>query len=294
MRNTKEMPPVAGLIRPCIVCASTERSVELRLGDYEIHRCPCGLRTLSPEPAEETLVEVFDDGTIYSEAESLRVHVLEQNHRSLYDVEKFVGPGRLLDVGCGLGYLLESARARGWEAVGVDPSPFSVRRAREKGFEAHRGLLHELGLPAASFDAISLLQVVEHLIDARALLAECRRLLKPGGALLVETPNPASLLAAVKREGFNYWIPPVHCVWYTPDALGRVLAAAGYTPVKVSTWSARTPVLHDGIDVVASTKLGRRLPGRMRRATGSAVGALADAFGRGSIVEAVALRWEDA
>lgn len=292
MRSPQQMR-VAGLIRPCVVCASTERSIELRLGDYQIHRCPCGLRTLSPEPAEETLIEVFDDGQIYGEASDLRVHVLEQNHRSLYDVEKFVRPGRLLDVGCGLGYLLEAARARGWDATGVDPSPFSVAQARAKGFEAHRGLLHELNLPAASFDAISLLQVVEHLIDPRALLAECRRLLKPGGAILVETPNPASLLATVKKEGFNYWIPPVHCVWYTPDSLGRLLRDAGLRPVKVSTWSARTPMLHDGVDVVASTRAGRRLPPRARRIAGGAVGVLADAFGRGSIVEAVALRWED-
>lgn len=283
-----------GALRACVVCGSTERGVELRLDAYEIHRCVCGLRTLAPEPAEEALVEAFDDGEIYTESAALRVDVLEQNHRSLYHVEKFVSPGRLLDVGCGLGYLLEAARARGWDAAGVDPSPVAVAEARRKGFEAHHGLLHEANLPAGSFDAVALLQVVEHLLDPRALIAECRRLLRPGGALLVETPNPASMLARVKRERFNYWIPPVHCVWYTPDALGRLLGAAGFRPVKVGTWSARARRLHDGVDILASTRVGRRLPRRLRRPAGGLVASVADALGRGSIVEAVAVRWEDA
>ncbi len=292
MRSSKHLAATAAA-RPCVVCGAAERRLELRLGDYQIHRCVCGLRTLWPQPEEEQLIEVFDDGTIYGEAAGLRVELLEQNHRSLYDVEKFCGPGRLLDVGSGLGYMLEAARARGWEAVAVDPSPYSVQQAREKGFEAHRGLLEELSFPQASFDAISLLQVVEHLIDPRALLAECKRLLKPGGAILIETPNPASLLARVKREGFNYWIPPVHCVWYTPDTLGRLLSGVGFRPVKIGTWSARSPRLHDGVDIVAATRIGRRLPRRLRGPAGAAVAMCADALGRGSIVEAVALRWED-
>lgn len=283
--------PILIAARACVVCGANERERELDLGDYEIHRCRCGMRTLSPEPAEEHLIEVFDDGSIYGEAEGLRIELLKQNHRSLNDVEKVVEPGRLLDVGCGLGYLLEAARSRGWEAVGVDPSPYSVQRAKAKGFEAHEGLLHSVGLPDASFDAVALLQVVEHLLDPHALLAECKRLLRPGGAILVETPNPASLLAAVKRERFNYWIPPVHCVWYTPDTLTRLLSDAGFRPVKVSTWSARADALHDGVDIVASSRLGRLLPKRLHKAAGSAVAMGADAFGRGSIVQTVAVRW---
>lgn len=275
--------------RPCVVCDASERTLELTVGEFDIYRCACGLRTLHPEPADEQLVEVFEDGTIYSEAGSLRTELLEQHHRSLYEVEKAAKPGRLLDVGCGLGNLLEVARMRGWQATGVDPSPYSVAQAQARGFTAHEGLLHDVMFDAASFDVVSLMQVVEHLIDPRALLTECKRLLRPGGVMLVETPNPASLLARVKRERFNYWIPPVHCVWYTPDALGRLLADSGFAPLKISTWSARSPRLHDGVDIVANTRAGNRLPRRLRGPAGSAVAALADAFGRGSIVQAIAV-----
>lgn len=279
--------------KPCIVCGSRVRVTDLSLGEYEILKCRCGLRTLHPEPAEHELVEAFDDGEIYGEAGMLASGILAQNHRSLDDVEKVVTPSRLLDVGCGLGFLLEAARDRGWDATGVDPSPFSVQTARDKGFAAHHGLLAGLNLPGESFDALTLLQVVEHLLDPRPLLAECRRLVRPGGAILVETPNPASALARVKREGFNYWIPPVHCVWYTPDALARMLGSCGFKPVKVSTWSARTPQLHDGVDILAATKLGRRMPRRLRPSAGAAIASATDALGQGSIVQVVAVRWDD-
>ncbi|MHB8510921.1 MAG: methyltransferase domain-containing protein [Actinomycetota bacterium] len=284
------MRNVVQAAKPCVVCGSVERAPEVLVGEYQIFRCACGVRTLSPEPNEQELVEVFDDGSIYGEASSLKAEILAQNRRSLKDVEKVVAPGRLLDVGCGLGYMLEAARDRGWKATGVDPSPFSVANAQRNGFEAHHGLLDRLNLPSESFDALTLLQVVEHLLDPRELLAECWRLIRPGGAILVETPNPASLLARVKRSAFNYWIPPIHCVWYSPDSLARVLNESGFKLVRVATWSPRSRKLHDGVDVLASSKLGRLVPRRLRYPTGTAIATMADTLGHGTIVEAVAIR----
>lgn len=277
-------------IRPCVVCDGTRRARELVIDGWTIQRCErCGLRTLDPVPTEEQLVEVFEDGSIYGGALALEAELLARADASLEELERVVGPGRMLDVGFGPGFLLEAARRRGWEASGVDPSPFSVARAREKGFEAHEGMLEQLGLPGSSYDAIALMQVIEHVVDPRPLLAECRRLLAPGGALLVATPNPASLLAKVKRAGFNYWIPPVHCVWYPPHALRLLLARAGFEPARVTTWSPRAATLHDGFDIVSSGP-GARLPYRVRRALGGGVAAAADALRYGSIVEAVARR----
>lgn len=275
----------------CPVCGAAARTPVLALdGGWEVERCSgCRRHVLSPEPSEVRMEE-FNDGSGYDGAFDFRDAILAQHDRSLRALEQHVRPGRLLDVGCGPGQLLEAARARGWEATGVDPSPFSVERARALGFTAHEGMLEDLRLPAASFDALALLQVVEHVPDPRPLLAECRRLLRPGGALLVATPNPASLLARVKREGFNYWIPPVHCVWYPPATLARLLMQAGFDVPRRGTWSARAAGLHDGADIVAASALGRKLPARLRRLAGEVVARAADASGRGSIVEQIAIK----
>ncbi len=279
--------------RECVVCGARERRPVLDIETWSIASCTgCGLHTLSPEP-EAVQMEEFNDGSGYQGAFGFRDEMIARNHVSLAAVERHVEPARLLDVGCGPGFMLDTARARGWEAVGVDPSPFSVELARRNGFEAHEGLLEDLALAEASFDAVALLQVVEHVTDPRPLLGECRRLLRPGGALLVATPNPRSMLARVKRERFNYWIPPMHCTWYAPDTLHRLLVGAGFAPVREETWSARTATLHDGVDVVTATRLGRALPVRVQRLAGQWLSRAADAFGYGSITEQVALRWED-
>jgi len=285
----RPLEPVAAS-RACVVCASTDREPVYDLDPFVISQCACGTHTLWPEPDHVELDE-FNDGSGYDAAFALRDDMLAQHARSLAAVERVVRPGRLLDVGCGPGFLLEAAAARGWEPVGVDPSPFSVARARRQGFIAHEGMLEDLDLEPG-FDALALLQVVEHMIDPRPLLSECLRLLRPGGALLVATPNPASLLARVKAEAFNYWIPPVHCAWYPPRALGRLLTDAGFRPVRESTWSARTRTLHDGVDIVSSTRLGRGMGVRARRLAGDIVARGADAVGRGTIVEHVAVRWD--
>jgi SAM-dependent methyltransferase len=282
------------LNRDCVVCGERGRRPVLDVDTWSIARCSgCGLHTLQPEP-DAVRMEEFNDGSGYESAFGFRDAMMERNHLSLQAVERHVEPGRLLDVGCGPGFMLETARERGWNASGVDPSPFSVGVARNNGFDAYEGMLEDLSLPGGSFDAISLLQVVEHIPDPRALLAECRRLLRPGGALLVATPNPRSLLARVKRERFNYWIPPMHCAWYMPETLHRLLVGSGFAPVREETWSARTSTLHDGVDLVTSSRIGRALPFRLQRVAGEWVARAADSLGYGSITEQVALRWDEA
>ncbi|MCA1832381.1 MAG: methyltransferase domain-containing protein [Actinomycetota bacterium] len=284
--------PDTTLARTCVVCGSARSREELQLSaEWRVRRCEsCGLRSLDPEPDPDQLVEVFDNGEIYEGAFLLREDIMARHAETLAALEFRVKPGHLLDVGCGPGFFLEAARVRGWQGTGVDPSPFSVRQIQSLGFEGHQGLLHEVDLPEASFDAVSLLQVVEHLVDPRELLEGCKRLLKPGGVLLVATPNPASLLARAQRERFNYWIPPVHCVWYTPRTLKAALANAGFKNVKTKTWSARAKTQHDGVAALLSTKLGRRLPARTHWRAAELLARTADATGFGSIVEATAIR----
>lgn len=277
--------------RACVVCGVHARRAELSLDAWRILRCArCGLRTLDPEPAEEHLVEVFDDGTIYEGAFEVRDDIMDRHALTLEALERRIEPGRLLDVGCGPGFFIEAARARGWDCVGVDPSPFSVEHIRSLGFEGHRGLLHQIDLPDASFDVVALLQVVEHLLDPRELLAGCMRLLRPGGVLLVATPNPAGVMARAQREGYAYWIPPVHCVWYTPSALRRLLRHAGFANVRATTWSACGRSQIDGLAALQASRFARVVPGSRHVKVGSMIGRVADRLHLGSIVEAMAVK----
>lgn len=275
---------------PCVVCGGTTRARELHVQRWDILSCSgCGTRTLDPMP-DEVQMEGFDDGSEYDLVQELQDEILAEHARTLKVLTSMRAPGRLLDVGCGTGLFLKAAKRARWKPVGIDPSKKAVDIAREGGFEVHQGLLEEADFQRGSFDAISLMQVVEHLPDPRPLLQGCRDLLKPGGVLLIATPNPDSWLARVKGEGFNHWIPPTHLAWYPPKALERLSIVAGFKPARTRTWSARIPALNDGLAILDHVPVTKAWPFRVRRALSGPVAQAADRMRRGTIVEQFAVK----
>jgi len=119
--------------------------------------------------------------------------------------------GRLLDVGCGNGLFLDQMRQLGWEVMGVEPDGEAVSVAREKlGLEIFMGSLEETKFPDEHFDAITMNHVIEHVPDPIGLLMECHRILKPGGKMVVITPNIESLGAYHFGDSWIHWDPPRH------------------------------------------------------------------------------------
>ena len=141
----------------------------------------------------------------------------------------FIKSGALLDVGCGSGTYLDLMRALGWErVVGVDLGSAAIATAREAlGIEAYAGELRDVGFPEATFDAITLSHTLEHVADPVALLAEVRRVTKPGGRIVIAVPNARSLLSRMLRR---YWLgfdTPRHLVNFSRLGLHTVLVKAG-------------------------------------------------------------------
>lgn len=155
----------------------------------------------------------------------------------------YLGPipgGTLLDVGAGSGTLLRWMGELGWQVQGVDPDPRAVEAARARGLTVYQGSLDELALPDASFDAVTLSHVVEHVFDPRALLTECRRVLRPGGRLSVLTPNAAGQGHRTFGSHWRGLEPPRHIHVFTPGALEAVARDAGFGKVEVRTTARDT------------------------------------------------------
>ena len=116
--------------------------------------------------------------------------------RVALDLAGRVGKGRILDVGCADGEVsLELARLGGSVVVGVDISEAAVATCRSRGLEAYRSNLDQEALPLAddSFDLVYMAEVIEHLARPDQAIVELRRVLVPGGHLLITTPNLACL-----------------------------------------------------------------------------------------------------
>ncbi len=149
-----------------------------------------------------------------------------------------VTPGRLLDVGCGEAGWLAGMRKRGWQVEGQDIDASAAQRAeRDHAITVHVGRLEELGIANDTYDAITLSHVIEHVAQPAALLQACNRLLKPGGRIIVRTPNAKSF--GLARFG-RHWValdPPRHMCIFTPAALTRLIADAGISPARCAVWT---------------------------------------------------------
>jgi len=146
--------------------------------------------------------------------------------------------GKLLDVGCGSGGFLAAMRDLGWDAMGVEPDPEAARVAREeRKLPVIAGTLEEAHLPADWFDAISMYHVIEHVPDAVALIAECRRILKPGGRMVMLTPNAESLGHKLFHRSWRGLEPPRHLCLFSVRSLARATEEAGMS-VSVSRTSS--------------------------------------------------------
>ncbi len=225
----------------CPICA-TISVPDMRFdGRWQLYRCPaCGLRWLWPQP--QTLAEfyplpVHEAGDFPAPA-SYRFYLKRR-------LVPFVGrwrwrlwphwpppatPHRLLDVGCGDGRYLRSAVALGWEAVGVERDAIWAELARQvSGAPVYvAGGVEESDWPGTLFGVITLWHVLEHLPEPLATLAQLQRQLAPGGYLLLEVPNADSWQAHRAGERWLHYDPPRHLWHFTPTALRRLLAQAGF------------------------------------------------------------------
>lgn len=143
--------------------------------------------------------------------------------------------GQLLDVGCGSGQALQNMAELGWRVKGVDFDPQAVAIAQKKGLEVRVGNLTAQGYPSGSFDAITMSHVIEHVHDPLSLLRECRRILKPGGQLVIVTPNSRSWGHQKYAVSWMHLDPPRHLHIFNSQALCRLVEMAGFKLVSLCT-----------------------------------------------------------
>jgi SAM-dependent methyltransferase len=156
----------------------------------------------------------------------------------------FIGdaaPGRLLEVGCGSGRFLARMRRAGWSVQGTDFDPVVAARVRERyGMDIGVGDLRALGYPADAYDVVAMSQVIEHVHDPLELLMESRRVLQPGGRLVLSTPNARALAHRRYGRAWRGLEPPRHLHIFTREALAQVARKCGLRVERMLTLSAES------------------------------------------------------
>lgn len=177
------------------------------------------------------------------------------------DALALLDPGeKLLDVGCGEGVLAELARPVYREIHGIDIAEDAVRLARTKGMIAHCVNLNtdRAPYPDGTFDTVVTLDVIEHVFDPTAFIGELHRLLRPGGHLVLSTPNIRKIQRMLTLIGGHFprtSYDPVgfdggHLHYFTSADLRDLLTGRGFEVVAVDgicgdrrTWKYRLAVV---------------------------------------------------
>jgi len=179
--------------------------------------------------------------------------------------------GRLLDVGAGSGWLVEQMNALGWRAEGLDFDAEAIARARARGLTMHAGGLLTHEFPPETYDAVTMSHSIEHVHEPGRWLAEVRRILRPGGTLVVATPNSDSLL---HRRFGAYWFPldpPRHLQIFNRRSLERALSGAGFCEWTVfssvrdanNVWIRSRSIRRTGrFDMLGAIPRGAKIAGR--------------------------------
>ena len=162
--------------------------------------------------------------------------VIEQLQNALYAhrvrrMEQLNGgrTGRVLDIGCGRGFLLRAFQRRGWEVQGTELSEGAAQYARvQLQLPVQTGSLEELRLAGDQFDAAVMWHVMEHVPNPRAIVVEVHRLLKPGGIFMVAVPDFGSPEARLARDKWFHLDVPRHVTHFTHETLRDALTAAGF------------------------------------------------------------------
>ena len=162
--------------------------------------------------------------------------------------------GRLLDVGCGSGGWLVDMKNLGWKVEGVDFDPKAVEAAGAMGIKITIGNVEDQGYPAASFDAITLSHVIEHVPDPIGTILECARLLKPGGRLILYTPNASSWCHYYFKGDWRGLEPPRHLHIFSFTSMRKLFDRAEFEQVSIRP--------HVGTSVTYESWLLRRSAGK--------------------------------
>gem|GEM_PF-2267617 len=207
-----------------------------------LNQCPeCSMRFTSPRLNNQGLTYLYNEGyqgkTVsgaYNTKDEVSAAEYEAFHRYIHQC--LPKGGTVLDVGCGVGLLLDRFKDDALiEIEGIEYSEYAAEKARARGFKVAVGTLEAAGYPKDHFDAVTILYVLEHVPNPRQVLTAIHEVLKPGGYLCLSVPNyrylrlrgDNALIRAINPKASIH--PEEHLQNYTPATMERMVLDTGFT-----------------------------------------------------------------
>lgn len=240
--------------------------------EHDIIDCfTCGFRHVLPLPDPAALEREYRENYYSEEKPNFIAHAgedqawfeLAQNDRlALFEKLLPANRRRLLDIGCGPGFFLKTAIARGWQGHGIEPSKQAAAHARSLGATVTEGFFNwDSAQRLGRYDVVNLTNVLEHVPDAAQTLSRAAGLLEPGGVLCVGVPNDFSLFQIAARtvaDTGDWWLaPPHHLNYFDFDSLEGAIEKLGLKLVERTTSFPMEAFVMMGENYVGDPALGR-------------------------------------
>lgn len=229
----------------CNLCGSDEHVVidSHRKGKYakpeaEVRAVickTCGLVYLNPQLDDVELHDLYSTNYAGTKPDAPNEKLVRMKETGVEMILRWLDgrvnlydkPGKVLDIGCGMGSLLGGFQKRGWEAYGIEPTPYYAEFARKKyRVKVITGFLENASLPCSDFDMVALSHVLEHFPDPTQTLTKIRSLLKNEGQIYIGVPN------ILKPGRFRYFEAP-HLYYYSANTLSLILRKTGFEPIEI-------------------------------------------------------------
>lgn len=236
------MPAPARESVACDLCGQDDAALLVTKNGFRVVRCRgCSLVYVNPRLKMTGLTELYETDTFFDhqvtraadeswkpEAEA-RVAILNKLYPSR---------GKLLDVGCSAGWFMGVAEAAGWDVLGLDVSAAAVAHAKQRGYAAKVATLDAHDLAPASFDVVTMFDSIEHMPTPLGALRAAHALLKPGGIVMITTPNIDGIFPRLTYQlfgrtfgGWEHPGPPGHIYQFGKKTLAAALDRACFEVV---------------------------------------------------------------
>ncbi|MCH7662299.1 MAG: class I SAM-dependent methyltransferase [Chloroflexi bacterium] len=225
-------PPKYELAQPAEILNTFRSSGDEILLDQLVRCNKCGFQYLNPRLRSDVVIEGYSQGS-----DEMFISQAAGRERTFAKSLKLIernkpDKGRLLDVGTAGGSFLAVAKRAGWEVAGCEPNRWLVNWGNHNyGLDIQPGTIFDMHLEDASFDVVTLWDVLEHTPDPTKVLLECQRVLKPGGLLVVNYPDVDSLIGRLMGRRWVFLLS-IHLYYFTVDTIRQMLSQTGFKLVK--------------------------------------------------------------
>jgi len=229
----------------CPFCGSEKIQSVLQVKDFTVsgetfpiaHCWNCSGRFTQNIPAQSSIGKYYQSVDYISHSETQQGFVNSLYHRvrkrtlnNKFELVRHyagIGEGSILDLGCGTGAFLNRMKSGGWKVRGLEPDAGARSKAKELyGLDIDEPALLDQ-LPSASFNAITLWHVLEHVHALHDYLEQLKRLLAPSGAILIAVPNYTSFDSLQYQQYWAAYDVPRHLYHFSPDAMKKLLNSHG-------------------------------------------------------------------